>query len=222
MLTMMKEMLRPLWNRSFGRLDGQYIRELNRVVGSSCESLLDVGCGFDSPVQHLSCRPRRVVGIDGFPPVIEQSRAKKIHDENLLMSLLQIEKVFGPESFDCVIASDVIEHFKEEEAIGLISQMENVARRKLIIYTPNGFLPQGGEFGNPFQRHLSGWTVSQMESMGYAVLGLQGFRCLRGEMACIRWRPTIFWLMVSLLSQRVTRNRPAWAFRILCVKLKQN
>jgi hypothetical protein len=163
-----------------------------------------------------------MVGIDGFLPVIEQSRAKGIHDEYHQMSLRQIEQQFGPESFDCVLASDIIEHFPEEEALDLISQMEKVARRKNIIYTPNGFLPQGEEYGNPFQMHLSGWTVKQMESMGYRVIGIEGIKCLRGEMARIRWYPPRFWLVVSLFSQIVVRNRPYHAFRILCVKEKQS
>lgn len=217
---MIKVLLRPLWNHSFGRLDGQYIRELNRVIGSSCKTLLDVGCGFNSPVQHLSSRPEHLVGIDGFSPVIDQSRTKGIHDEYHHMSLLEIEQHFGPETFDCVLASDIVEHFSEQEALCLMRQMEKIARRMIVIYTPNGFLPQGEEYGNPFQRHISGWTVTTMDSMGYKVIGIEGLRCLREEMARIRWRPHRFWLMVSLLSQSFVRKRPAHAFRLLCVKEK--
>ncbi len=162
-----------------------------------------------------------MVGVDGFRPALEESRTKGIHDNYEEMPLLRIEAVFGPESFECVLASDVIEHLTEEDALKLISQMERVARKKIIIFTPNGFLPQGEEFGNPYQRHLSGWTAAQMESLGYRVIGIEGFRCLRGYMASIRWKPRRFWLMTSLLSQFVTRNNPAWAFRILCMKVKQ-
>jgi SAM-dependent methyltransferase len=217
-----KIILRPLWNRSFGKFENQYIKELDRVVGSSCESLLDVGCGFNSPIQHLKHLPNFSVGVDGFLPVIEQSRAKGIHDEYHQKSLLHIEKAFGAESFDCVLASDVIEHFREQDALNLISQMEKIARKKIIIFTPNGFLPQGEEYGNPFQKHLSGWTSHQMESMGYRVIGIEGFKCFRGEMARILWRPRLFWLMVSLLSQTFTGNHPSWAFRILCIKEKKH
>ena len=182
---------------------------------------MDVGCGFNSPVQNLRRRPPYLVGVDGFLPVIEQSRDKRIHDQYCQTSLLNIAKTFGPESFDCVLALDVIEHFNEEDALNLISQMERVARKKVIIFTPNGYLPQGEEYGNPFQKHLSGWTPRQMKRMGYRVTGIGGFKCLRGEMARIRWHPSRFWLMVSLLSQTVTWNRPFLAFSILCVKEKR-
>jgi hypothetical protein len=51
---------------------------------------------------------------------------------------------------------------------------------------------------------------------------LEGSKRLRGKMAPILWRPYRFWLMIFFLSQFVTRNHPAWAFRILCVKEKDS
>lgn len=216
----MKKALRRLWDRTIGKLDGQYERELNQIVGSSCGSLLDVGCGFNSPVRHLIHRPARLVGVDGWAPAIEQSREKRIHDEYHVLPLGQIERQFGPASFDTVLASDIVEHFEADEGLALIGQMERVARRTIIIYTPNGFLPQGEEYGNPLQRHRSGWTVTQMEAMGYRVVGVEGLKGIRGEMARIRWRPAVFWWAVSLLSQPLVRNWPRMAFRILCVKTK--
>jgi 2-polyprenyl-3-methyl-5-hydroxy-6-metoxy-1,4-benzoquinol methylase len=218
MRNMIRTWLRQRWERAFGGLDGQYVRELNQAVGPSCATLLDVGCGFNSPVQSLERRPLRMVGVDGYLPVIEQSRARGIHDEYHEMSLLDIEEKFGPKSFDCVLASDVIEHFEEADARELIRQMERVARKKVILYTPNGFLPQGEEYGNSYQRHLSGWTARQMEILGYRVVGIEGLRWLRGEMARIRWRPWRLWFTASLLSQAIVRDRPRFAFRILCVK----
>jgi SAM-dependent methyltransferase len=216
----MKKALRRLWDGTIGRLDGQYERELNQIVGSACGSLLDVGCGFNSPVRHLIHRPARLVGVDGWAPVIEQSRAKGIHDEYHVLPLGQIETRFGPDAFDTVLASDIVEHFTADDGMALIAQMERVARRTIIIYTPNGFLPQGEEYGNPLQRHRSGWTVKQMRAMGYRVTGVEGIKCLRGELAHIRWYPAVFWWAVSLLSQPLVRNWPRMAFRILCVKTK--
>lgn len=210
--------IRTVWNATIGQLRNQYEKELSKIVGSSCESLLDVGCGFDSPVSRLLHRPKRMVGVDGFAPVVEESRTKGIHDEYHEASLLDIRGVFEPASFDVVLASDVIEHFSEEDGLELLEQMESVAKKKVVVYTPNGFLAQGEEYGNPMQKHLSGWTVEQMESLGYRVVGIQGIKCMRGEMAAIKWRPYFVWHSVSLLSQFLTRNHPSWAFRILCVK----
>lgn len=54
--------------------------------------------------------------------------------------------------------------------------------------------------------------------MGYRVIGIEGWRPIRGEMARIKWRPPIFWETVSLLSQIIVTNKPRFAFRLLCIK----
>lgn len=217
---MSASLARTVWRAFFGRLLREFDTELSRAVGSDCESLLDVGCGFNSPVQRLAPRPQKLVGVDGFAEVIEQSRAKGIHDDYRNMSILEIGTAFAPGSFDVVLACDVIEHLTKEDGFKLLEQMEKIARKRTIIFTPNGFLPQGEEFGNPYQRHISGWTADEMTARGYQVVGINGLRPLRGEMAQVRWRPHRLWLIVSLLTQLFTRDRPAWAFQILCVKEK--
>jgi SAM-dependent methyltransferase len=191
---------------------------LRREIEGQGDSLLDVGCGFNSPVRCLTRRPQRIVGVEGHLPALEQSRAAGIHDEYLCAGVLELDRHFAARSFDFVLASDLIEHLTEADGLKLISQMENIARKKVLIYTPNGFLPQGEEFDNPLQRHISGWRAEQMQALGYRVIGIEGLKGLRGEMAKIRRRPRRFWLMVSLLSQLFTASRPRWAFRILCIK----
>ena len=210
--------LGQVWWSTFGPLDHQYERHLRQEIDESIDSLLDVGCGFNSPVQCLSRRPKRLVGVDAFEPAIKESRSRGIHDQYYVMNILDLSRHFEPRSFDCVLASDVIEHLTEPNASNLIEQMEVIAKAKVIIYTPNGFLPQGKEYDNPLQRHLSGWSAEQMKRMGYHVIGIEGLRFLRGEMARIKWWPHRFWLSVSLLSQLMVTTRPRFAFRILCVK----
>jgi SAM-dependent methyltransferase len=209
--------LKHVYRKTFGPLEAQFRMHLGREIEGVCESLLDVGCGFLSPVRLLERRPSRMVGIDGSPEVIEQSRSHNIHDEYYVMDALRIAERFPPRSFDCVLACDVIEHLKEEDAERLMAQMEQLARRKVIIYTPNGFLAQGDEYGNALQRHLSGWTAEQMKARGYRVIGIRGLKLLRGEMAKLRWRPALVWECISLLSQLVTERRPSLAFGLLCV-----
>jgi predicted TPR repeat methyltransferase len=202
----------------FVRLTRQHTRLLRQEIEGVCETLLDVGCGTDSPVQYLSPRPRYLVGVDAFAPAIEKSRALGIHDKYFLMDALQIGEYFSPKSFDCVLAFDVVEHLNDRDGLNLIGQMEKIARRKVVLSTPNGHLSQGEYYNNPWQRHLSGWTAGRMRSLGYQVMGIQGLKFLRGELGHIRWRPYHFWLMVSLLTQLFTTTRPDWAFGLLCVK----
>ncbi|NPV06372.1 MAG: class I SAM-dependent methyltransferase [Anaerolineae bacterium] len=201
-----------------GPLEHQYLKCLRAEVVASCGTLLDVGCGSNSPAGHLTPDLAWTVGVDAFRPALEESRAKGFHSEYLQLDIRALGQHFAPGSFDCVLASDVIEHLHKQEGLALISHMETIARKRVIIYTPNGFLPQGEAYGNPMQRHLSGWTVDEMLGLGFRVIGIEGLRPLRGEGARPRWRPSWFWRNVSLVTQPLVRDRPRLAFRLLCVK----
>lgn len=212
------KLIKSIDRRLFGNLEGQFERALHQEIGGSCDSLLDVGCGFNSPVGALPIRPKRCVGIDAFQPVIDISRNKGIHDEYHKMDVRNILEKFGPKSFDVVIACDLIEHLIKSDGLALLGAMEKVARKKVIVYTPNGYLEQREEYGNPLQAHLSGWTVSDFASRGYRVVGIEGLMWLRGEMARIKWRPHRFWRRVSLASQLITTAIPSLSFRLFAVR----
>jgi len=59
------------------------------------------------------------------------------------VDVLEIEVHFGWDSFDVVLVFDLIEHITKENGEKLIRQLENIARDKVIIFTPNGFMPLG-------------------------------------------------------------------------------
>lgn len=210
----LKLLLANIWRMLLKSFDNQYERYLRTEIGDSSRSLLDVGCGFNSPVQCLPSRPIRLVGIDIHQPAIEQSNSFSIHDEYYCMNVLDISDKFGSKEFDCVLASDLLEHLTEQNGYRLITAMEKIARKKVIIYTPNGFLPQEEEYDNPMQKHLSGWNPQKMKHQGYRVFGIEGFKPLRGRMAEIHWRPTRLWLAISLFSQILTTHFPKYAFRL--------
>jgi len=195
-----------------------YSIELENAVGK-CKSLLDVGCGNDSPIKSFS-QKMYCVGVDAYGPSIEKSKNFKIHNKYYKIFVLDIGEKFKPNSFDCVLASDLIEHLTKEEGIKLIEMMEKIAKNKVIIMTPNGFLPQGIYYNNPWQVHKSGWTVKEMKKRGYKVIGINGWKPLRGECARLRFWPKYFWLRISEITQFFVRNKPEKAFQILCVKTK--
>lgn len=206
--------------QAYRKVFPDYTMELEKAT-RGCESLLDVGCGSSSPIKHFSKR-LYAVGIDAFKPSISKSRKQKIHNKYYVMSVLDIGKKLKPKSFDCVLASDLIEHLTKKQGLSLIAQMERVARKKVIIFTPNGFLPQGEFEKNPWQVHKSGWAVNEMRKKGYKVIGISGWKPLRGEFAGVRFWPKYFWLLISDLTQLIVRGKPEKAFQILCVKeLKQ-
>jgi SAM-dependent methyltransferase len=215
---MVRVLLKKIDRTLFRRLFKYYVNLLEKEIIGSCQTLLDVGCGANSPIKRFSGKLQYSVGVDIFEPSVIVSQGANIHTEYRVMDTLQIGSHFQERSFDCVLASDLIEHLSKEDGLRLIAMMEKIARKKVIIFTPNGFLPQSEYGGNRFQVHLSGWGVEEMRCMGYRVIGVGGWRSLRDECAYVVRRPTLFWERVSLLTQPVIKNYPEYAFQILCVK----
>ena len=182
------------------------------------ESLLDVGCGSDSPVQFLRNRPARLVGVDGFLPSIEKSKSKGIHDDYRCIDLANFGVEMSGCSYDCVLSIDVIEHFDKEQGLKLIHEMERVARRRVVLLTPNGFLPQEEHSGNSYQKHKSGWSADELRALGFEVIGVNGWKPILGPFAQPRFWPAPLWRLLSRLSQPLVRNHPEHAFHLLCIK----
>ncbi len=184
------------------------------------DSLIDLGCGPDSERKNLK-HIRRSLGVDIFEPSLARSIKDKIHQDHLLYDVCKIDKAPGiaPKSFDIAISIDNIEHLTKEQGLKLISDMESIARKRVIIFTPNGFIDQGAKEENEYQTHHSGWTASEMKKLGFKVIGINGWKPLRRDGTQMRFRPRYFWEIVSGFTQvAFARWFPSSAYQILCIK----
>ncbi|MBI3558924.1 class I SAM-dependent methyltransferase [Candidatus Gottesmanbacteria bacterium] len=170
----------------------------------NCRSVLDLGCGPDSPVKF--CRQITYsVGVEIFKPYLKKS---KIHNKYVLGDIRKVN--FPKKSFDAVIVLDVLEHLPKNDGRKLIKKMENWAKKKIVINTPNGFYPQKDKDQNSHQRHLSGWEISELAKLGYKAKGMAGLKQLEA-------RRNIFFVF-SAVSQIFTYFFPKAAFEIFYVK----
>jgi SAM-dependent methyltransferase len=208
----MKKFISNIINSNFPT----YINVLKKA-SMDCESLLDVGCGYSSPVQYLN-KNINSVGLDAFEPNIVKSKNKGIHKDYVIGNFDSLEKLFKRNSFDCVLANDVIEHLSKEDGLIFLENLLRIAKKKVIIFTPNGFLPQGPIGGNIWMTHKSGWEVEEMKDLGFKVYGINGLKPLRGERCKIKYKPLFFWTIISFLTQLFTYRRPQYASQIFCVK----
>ena len=181
------------------------------------QTVLDVGCGNNSPLAKVK-KTFYSVGLDVYKPNIVESKKAKIHDEYKLGDVLKLDKLFKPGSFDAVVALDIIEHLEKKDGYILLSQMEKVAKKKVIILTPYGFTQQHPYDGNPYQMHKSGWYIKDFIKRGYKVYGMRGLRFIRGEYATIKYKPWFFWGIIATLSQLIVYNNPSLAYQLLTVK----
>ena len=191
-----------------------YLQHLERAVDGA-DSLLDVGCGSNSPVSRFERRPPYMVGVDLHEPSLEASKAAGRHDDYRRLDVMKIAEEFGPDSFDAVVAFDLLEHLSTEDGRRLLDQMERVARRRVVVLTPNGFVPQDEYDDNPLQAHRSGWTPAELHALGYDVRGINGLRVLRGEQGAPRWRPARLWSRLAQATEPITYRRPKAAFHLL-------
>jgi hypothetical protein len=143
----------------------------------------------------------------------------------VLSDVLAINRIFKPKSFDTVVALELIEHFDKHRDPLLLNSMERIAKRKVILTTPNRFHPQKAYDNNPYQEHRSGWTVRELERLGYRCFGLSGFNFLYNHHEDVLKRglnhwciPLFFWWRVKRWSTLVVHHLPHLAYRLLAVK----
>lgn len=180
-------------------------------------SVLDLGCGGNSPLAKFKKRFFSV-GVDVFAPSIEESKKRKIHDEYRITDVLEIDRFFKRKSFDAVVALDLIEHFEKKEGLTLLKKMEVIAKKKIIVLTPNGFTKQDPYEDNPYQTHKSGWEVEEFRKLGYRAYGMRGLRWIRGECATIKYKPWFFWGAVSTISELFLYYFPDLSYQLFIVK----
>lgn len=178
-----------------------------------CESVLDVGCGTNSSLGKI---PKTFYseGIDVFFP----TNKPKIHDKYKNANIVNLRRFYKKKSFDAAIAIDVIEHLTKSDGLRLLKDFELIARKKIIILTPSGFMYQGAVGGNQFQTHLSGWNAKDFSKYGYKCYGMHGLKILRGELAGIKYKPWYVWLFISHITQFFTKFFPNIAFHVLAIK----
>lgn len=209
----------------FGRLFHTIVYCLQKEL-SDCETVLDLGCGPDSPLKYCK-KVKYSVGVEAYSPYLNQSKKRKIHTKYINKKIEQVH--FAEKAFDAVIMIEVLEHLSEKTAFFVLKKAEKWAKKKIVISSPNGFLAQKAVDNNLLQKHLSGWDYQKMKKFGFLSRGLAGLKWLRTEVqnetmgddltTSIKFKPKIFWFIIATLSQLLTYYFPPMAFELFSVKL---
>lgn len=137
------------------------------------DTVLDVCAGIGTVMDGVFTRV--LVAADIYKPYLDKFRSLRPDIIPIVLDARKIGDVFLTKSFDVVTCIDGVEHLEEQDAIKLLDTMESIARKKVVIFTPNGYTfnnPQttwGIPGGDNFQKHLSGLTAEFYEKRGYSV-----------------------------------------------------
>lgn len=205
----MREILKKIYRKIFWGGEEHLKKEL-----SNCDSVLDLGCGYNSPIQY--CNIPFSVGVEIFEPYLQKSKKKGIHNQYIKSDIREIE--FKPKSFDVVLCGEILEHLTKEEGYELIKKMKKWTKNKIVITTPNGYLWQDSYDSNLLQEHKSGWNVKELEKLGFEVYGMNGWKKLRGYKGAIKYKPALLWRVFSDLTQKITYHHSKSAFQLLAIK----
>jgi len=203
-----REIFRPIYRILFPEWTAYLKNELR-----GCHTVLDVGCGSNSPIQY--CKIETSLGVDIDPNALIESKKRNIHSKYININIRKI--TFPINSFEAVLCSEVLEHLDKKSGLKLINKMIEWASRKVILTTPNGFLIQSKFSDNPYQKHLSGWKSEELKKIGFRVKGINGLRFLHGEKGIIKYKPRIFWHLFSQVGSLIAFWIPKIAFQLFAV-----
>ncbi len=108
-----------------------------------------------------------LVGIDIWEPHITKQKSMGIYDELHVGDVRDMP--FPDNSFDIVIACEILEHLEKEGATVFFSEIERVAVDLVIVSTPHGFMKQDILYDNVDEIHRSGWVPQELRDRGYSV-----------------------------------------------------
>lgn len=178
----------------------------------SCKSILDIGCGFLPITGRTDLNPDYSVGVEIVPK--HSIYAKKYLTDVIVSDIMYLK--FPDDSFDGVVAIDIIEHFRKKKAVDLILRMKKWARKIVIIITPNVKQPANIDPSLPlklkqYQKHQCVFSQEELIDIGFRVYGIRGIKCLKDK-----WRRRIPALkIISLATQPFIRNKAKLASGLL-------
>lgn len=88
------------------------------------------------------------------------------HHRITLGDLRDIKSLFATK-FDVILHWHGPEHLEREDVIKILPDMSAMASELLILGCPNGEEEQGESYGNPWEKHISFWSVEDFHKLGF-------------------------------------------------------
>lgn len=193
-----------------------YVGLVIGAIPKDTKSILDLGCGSGDFMKIINSNNNyKVDGVDIFPEYVKNARKSGVYRNVLERDVLKFNT---SKKYDIVFMAHVIEHFTKKEGIRLLNKVEQFARKRIIIVTPNGEYEQVKYDNNPYQKHKSAWSTNDFKKFGYEVNG-QGWKFLYKNSYVHRLGYLFYLLYVfSALTQPLIRIFPEKSLQLICYK----
>lgn len=143
------------------------------------ESLLSLCCGIGLELSGLDTK--EVTAVDIYQGYLDKVKERCPQAKLVLSDALDYARLTKSNSFDVVSIIDGIEHMKKKTGLRLIKEMKRIAKREILLFTPqgpgdDGYLKNephnawGIEGADHFQLHQSGWTLDELEELGFKAI----------------------------------------------------
>lgn len=156
---------------------------LKKILNQDKLSILDVGSGVSSYFEKLG-KNLNITQIDIFAQpqnkLISNCKFQFVLGDIRNLSAEALLNLNQGVPFDVVTMIHVIEHLEKDEGIKVLQKLESISSQFIFVETPNGYTEQGEDYGNPFQKHLSGWEAFDFTALGFKVYGTTGTKFLKG------------------------------------------
>src|SRR5438128_3353435 len=190
------------------------------------EVVLDLGPGICP--QPFVKKPYVHICVDAHGPYLQRLKKEVADDPKYIFINApwdQFITTLPDKSVDSVFALDFIEHLEKEDGLRMLREAERVARRQIVIDTPQGFFPQcyddpskpdrWGMDGGYWQTHRSGWRPEDFGDQWEFIISPDYITCDEDNKQLDKPMPT-FWAIrtLSLAGERRydVMDRSKWAY----------
>lgn len=164
----------------------QYVSEATQ----NGESLLSLCCGIGFELSRLTTQD--VTAVDIAPQYLIQVKDRCPQAKTVCSDSLEYIKKQPDNSVDVISIIDGIEHMDKKSGLELIKHMKRVAKKKILLFTPQGHTEDGYlknephnawgiEGADEHQTHKSGWTALELKDLGFQIVEKHSDTSQHGE-----------------------------------------
>lgn len=135
--------------------------------------VLDVGAGAGIYADLLSRRSEYIDAVEIFDPYVQQFGLRQKYRNVYVRDFSGFEP---PSAYDVVLLGDVLEHFAPDDALEVWDRARRIAGDGgiVLLSTPVIEWPQGAEYGNVHETHLSFFNYQDLTRLPGFESGVEG------------------------------------------------